>query len=147
MSLAIMAFLIYSSPNEWLLDRIYIGTTEERGSLENDAQIIDGIPWVNSTTTTLPLLQTIDHVKQSRPQETSHPENSIDEPAMIMEDSTKNSTENIQSLKNQQVEQHNSGVTQSPLNEIPNIFHFTHLQANPQTLDIGFQQFIAIYSA
>lgn len=146
-SLAIVAFLTYSSPNEWSLNRIYMGTTEEKGSPENDAQIIDGIRPVNSITTTLPLLQTVDRGKPSGPQGTVPPENSIDEPAITIEDSTKKSNENVQSLRNQQVEQHNSGSTQFPSNEIPNIFHFTHLQANPETLDIGFQQFIAIYSA
>jgi hypothetical protein len=143
-SLAIVAFLTYSSPQEWSLSRLHFGITSDGESLKSDAQIIEGIHSV-SIPTTLPAPQASDRLKPSHT--TILPENSIDQPAIITEDSTKDSKETIQSLKTQQVEHHHAEVAQFPSHEIPNIFHFTHLQANPQTLDIGFQQFIAIYSA
>jgi len=136
-SLVIVALFVYTSPNlsSLQLDGIYrfrfAGGTSEGG----DEQIFGAIDSVNAVPTTTPLEQTFD-LQQTRP----------GKGAMILEDSTKGPKEIANSLNNQQKGPGYPVQYHAP-DEIPNIFHFTHLQAETISLDIGFQQFISIYSA
>jgi hypothetical protein len=150
-SLVTVGFFVYTSPNldVWSFHGFNGGWSSEAGSLDSNGQMVDGIQSVNSVPTGLPARQafTIEQMG-SRTKAVSGNEDQIkqiNEPAIIIEDSTKESNKYSKPLKEQKKLDHSLRVQSS--DEIPNIFHFTHLQTSTATLDIGFQQFISIYSA
>lgn len=170
-ALVTVAILVYSTPNAWSLNRIYIGRSIEEASPALESQILDTIRSLNAGPTTLPPRPASAAGFPTRPAfemeqaerekiKAEHPEEFMvtDEPAQIVEDSTSVSTsksvpnerkkanDRNKPKKEQEQDPDNPDRHQSAV-EIPNIFHFTHLQTSTNALDLGFQQFIAIYSA